>query len=59
MCSKGAQDGIAKDERGDSIGGYLLVKANDYDHVVKLTETCPVFEFNGNLEIREAMHMEA
>jgi hypothetical protein len=35
-----------------------MLNANDYDHAVELSKDCPVFEHDGNLEIREAMPME-
>ena len=42
---------------GESIGGYLLFKAESYEQAVELGKDCPVFEFDGNLEIREAFPM--
>ena len=45
-------------DKGEAIGGYLMLKANDYNHAIELSKGCPVFEHDGNIEIREAMHME-
>lgn len=58
QSKNGVSDEMVANARGEVIGGYLTLKANDYNHVVELTKNCPVFEHDGNLEIREAMHME-
>jgi len=39
------------------IGGYTLVKANSLDEAVELAKGCPIFEFGGNVEVREIHHM--
>lgn len=46
-------------EGTDIIGGYLIINANDYEQAVTLTKDCPIFEYNGTVEIREIMPMEA
>ncbi len=48
---------VVRSEKGESVGGYLLIKANDYNHAVELTKKCPIFENDGNVEIREALPM--
>ena len=58
MTANGANDNVIRSEQGEAVGGYLLIKANDYDHAVKLSAACPIFEHNGNIEIREIMPME-
>ena len=58
MTSTGASDEMVLSKDDEAIGGYLLLKANDYDQAVELTADCPVFEYDGSVEIREAMHME-
>lgn len=40
------------------VGGYLLIKANDYNEAVSLSKDCPIFEYDGTIEIREIMPME-
>ena len=35
------------------VGGYLLIKAIDFDEAVALMQTCPVFDADGFVEIRE------
>jgi hypothetical protein len=58
MTSTGTTDDVVLTNDGEAIGGYLMLKANDYNHAVELSKDCPVFEHNGNLEIREAIPME-
>lgn len=36
----------------DSVGGYLLIEARDYEHAVELSKGCPTFEHGGYVEIR-------
>jgi hypothetical protein len=57
LTKDGASNDLVSSTTGEVVGGYLLLKANDYDHAVELSKACPVFEHNGNLEIREAMQM--
>ncbi|WP_421876103.1 YciI family protein [Marinoscillum sp.] len=44
-------------EGKEIVGGYVLVEANDLDHAVSLSKGCPIFEFGGIVEVREAMAM--
>jgi hypothetical protein len=44
-------------EGKELVGGYVLVEANDLDHAVELSKDCPIFEFGGSLEVREAVEM--
>jgi hypothetical protein len=37
----------------ESIGGYLIIKANTYDDAVKIAEGCPILELGGNVEVRQ------
>jgi len=39
-------------ELKESIGGLVIIKANDYDQAVEIAESCPVLELGGNVEIR-------
>jgi hypothetical protein len=39
-------------EAKDTIGGYLLVEANDLDQAVELSKGCPIFELDGYVEVR-------
>ena len=58
MTSAGTTEEVPLTSNGEAIGGYLMLKANDYKHAVELSKDCPVFEHDGNLEIREAVPME-
>ncbi len=42
-------------EGAEVVGGYLIVKANDLNHAVEISKGCPIFEHEGNVEVREIM----
>ena len=42
-------------EGKEIVGGYVLVEATDLDHAVELSKGCPIFEFGGTVEVREAI----
>lgn len=45
-------------EGKEVLGGYVLLKANDYDEAVKISEGCPILDDeNGTVEIRETTNM--
>jgi len=44
--------------QGESVGGWLHLQAKDYDQAVSLAKSCPIFEHNGSLEVREVIPME-
>jgi len=44
-------------ETKEIVSGYFLIKADNYDHAVKLCADHPVFTHQGNLEIREVDFM--
>ena len=58
LTKEGVTNDLVSSTAGEVVGGYLLLKANDYNHAVELSKDCPVFEHDGNVEIREAMQME-
>ena len=35
------------------VGGFLLLKAENLDEAVQITQSCPIFEFGGYAEVRE------
>jgi hypothetical protein len=41
-------------EGKEIVGGYVLVEANDLNHAAQLSKNCPIFEFGGKVEVREA-----
>ncbi len=53
----GATEGVVKSKDDEAIGGWLHFKANDYDHAIDLAKGCPIFELEGNVEIREVIPM--
>lgn len=57
VTSEGVSEGMTLSDKGDYIGGYLMFKAENYDHAVELAKGCPVFELGGSIEIREALPM--
>jgi hypothetical protein len=44
-------------EAKDVVGGYTLVEARDLDQAVELSKGCPIFEFDGAVEVRPVMKM--
>jgi hypothetical protein len=36
----------------ESIGGMIIIRAKDYTEAEKIAQGCPIFEFNGSVEIR-------
>ena len=51
-------DNIVLTQSGEAISGYLIVKAVNYEQAITLMQGCPIFDFNGNLEVREMAPME-
>ncbi len=41
----------------ESIGGYSLIKADDYDEAIELAKGCPILTVGGNVEVREISPM--
>lgn len=37
----------------ESIGGYSIIKANNYEEAVEMAKGCPVLLAGGNVEVRE------
>lgn len=40
-------------ETKESIGGYFIIEARDYDHAVAISKECPNLLYNGSVEIRQ------
>ena len=58
LTNSGTSQDMVMTIDGEAVGGFLLLKANDYNHAVELSKDCPVFEHFGSLEIRETLPME-
>jgi len=41
----------------ESIGGYSLIKAENYEDAVAMAKGCPVLIMGGNVEVREIISM--
>lgn len=41
----------------ESIGGYSLIRAENYDDAVAMAKGCPVLTIGGNVEVREILAM--
>ncbi|WP_258098807.1 YciI family protein [Marinoscillum pacificum] len=44
-------------EGKEIVGGYVIVEANTLDEAVELSKGCPIFDFGGIVEVREAVDM--
>ncbi|MGB5819122.1 MAG: YciI family protein [Saonia sp.] len=44
-------------EGAEVVGGYLIVTANGLDQAVEISKGCPIFDYGGNIEVREIMSM--
>ncbi len=45
-------------EGAEIVGGYLIVTADDLSAAVEVSKGCPIFEHEGNVEVREIMSMD-
>jgi|SRR6185503_12004094 len=53
--SKNVTDGPFAEK--DIVGGYSLVEAADLAQATELAKGCPIFEYDGQVEIRPVMNM--
>ncbi len=44
-------------EAKDIVGGYTLIEARDLEQAVDLSKGCPIFEVDGEVEVRPVMKM--
>jgi hypothetical protein len=56
-----ARDGVVVDgpytETKESIGGYYIIKADDYEQAVEIAKGCPALIYNGIVEVREVQEL--
>jgi hypothetical protein len=45
-------------EGKELIGGYLIVNAESLEEAAEIAKGCPIFNFNGHVEVRPVMPME-
>jgi hypothetical protein len=41
----------------EMVGGYISIKVKDLQEAIEITKDCPIFNFDGNVEIREVAKM--
>jgi hypothetical protein len=41
----------------ETLGGYISIKANDLQQAIEICKGCPIFNFDGNVEIRAMAKM--
>ena len=41
----------------EMVGGYMSIKVKDLQEAIEITKGCPIFNFDGNVEIREIAKM--
>jgi len=45
-------------EGSEVVGGYLLVKASDFNEAAEMSKGCPIFEYeDGTVEVRQIAKM--
>jgi hypothetical protein len=44
-------------ESKEIVGGYIGVHAENIQHAIEISKGCPIFNFDGNVEIREVAKM--
>ena len=42
-------------ESKELVSGYMILQANDMDEALELSKGCPIYEIEGNVEIRPLM----
>ena len=45
-------------EGKEIVGGYMTIKAADMNEALAISKDCPIFEFDGTVEVREIQSME-
>ena len=45
-------------EGKEIVGGYMIIKANNLDEATEISKDCPIFEYDGLVEVREIVKME-
>jgi len=45
-------------EGKEIVGGYMIINAKDINEATEISKDCPIFEFDGTVEVREIQSME-
>ena len=59
-CNKGNKKQIIDGPYSESkeiVGGYISIKADDLQKAIEISKGCPIFNYEGNVEIREVAKM--
>lgn len=43
----------------EGLGGFMILKAKDYDEAIAIARGCPILEWGGNVEVRKVIPMDA
>jgi len=41
----------------EMVGGYINIRADNLQHAIEIAKDCPIFLFDGNVEVREVAKM--
>lgn len=44
-------------EGKEIVGGYLMIKAADHAEAIEISKNCPIFEYDGIVEVREVQQL--
>jgi hypothetical protein len=45
-------------EGKEIVGGYLMIKANDLPDAIEIAKNCPIFDYDGIVEVREGEQLQ-
>jgi hypothetical protein len=45
-------------EGKEIVGGYMTIKANDIPEAVEIAKNCPIFDYDGIVEVREVQAIQ-
>ena len=45
-------------EGKEVVGGYFIIRANDYDEAVKICDDYPGFDYGGSVQVRQVVKLE-
>ncbi|MBS1599459.1 MAG: hypothetical protein JST75_14630 [Bacteroidetes bacterium] len=45
-------------ETKEMVGGYVMILAKDINEAVEISKGCPIFEYDGHLEVRPVQKMD-
>ena len=46
-------------EGKEIVGGYLMIKAKDLSEATEISKNCPIFDYDGIVEVREVQQLQA